>query len=98
VPLRTHISGGTRTTEILSEKNQFTRRIFILEQNMKEFSMTVTNLSRFGLQFNSSESEKLKVGDRIGVEFRLDDKSRSLIRKKIIISPYQKNRRKCCWS
>jgi hypothetical protein len=59
--------------------------IFILEQNMKEYSIVVTNISRFGLEFNSSESERLKVGDRIGVEFRLDDKSRSLIRKKIII-------------
>jgi hypothetical protein len=47
--------------------------------------MMVTNLSRFGLEFNSSESEKLKVGDLVGVEFRLDDKTRSLIKKKIII-------------
>jgi hypothetical protein len=56
-----------------------------LEQNLKEFSMKVTNISRFGLEFNCSESEILKVGDRIEVEFRLDDKSRSLIRKKSII-------------
>ncbi len=59
--------------------------IFILEQNMKEFSMTVTNLSRFGLEFYSSESDRLQVGDRIGVDFRLDDKYRSLIRKKVMI-------------
>lgn len=59
--------------------------IFILEQNMKDFSMKVTNLSRFGLEFYSSESDKLQVGDRIGVEFRLDNKTRSLIRKKVLI-------------
>jgi hypothetical protein len=76
---------------VVLERRKFYRKktslpgVFISEQNMKEFSMTVTNISRFGLEFNSSESEKLKVGDRIGVEFRLDDKSRSLIRKKIII-------------
>ena len=76
---------------VVLERRKFYRKktslpgIFISEQNMKEFSMTVTNISRFGLEFNGSESEKLKVGDRIGVEFRLDDKSRSLIRKKIII-------------
>jgi hypothetical protein len=76
---------------VVLERRKFYRKktslpgIFILEQNDKEYAMTVTNISRFGLEFNSSESEKLNVGDRIGVEFRLDDKSRSLIRKKIII-------------
>ena len=76
---------------VVLERRKFYRKktslpgIFILEQSMKEFTMTVTNLSRFGLEFNSTESEKLKVGDHLGEEFRLDDKSRSLIRKKIII-------------
>ena len=76
---------------VVLERRKFYRKknslpgIFILEQSMKEFTMTVTNLSRVGLEFNSTESEKLKVGDHLGVEFRLDDKSRSLIRKKIII-------------
>jgi hypothetical protein len=76
---------------VVLERRKFYRKktslpgIFMLEQNRKEYSMTVTNISRFGLEFNSSESEKLKVGDLVGVEFRLDDKSRSLIRKKIII-------------
>lgn len=65
--------------------------VFILEQNHKEYFMAVTNLSRFGLQFYSSESDKLKVGDRIGVEFRLDDKTRSLIRKKVIIRRIEGN-------
>ena len=59
--------------------------IFSLDQNAKEFPMTVVNISRCGIEFNTSESEKLKIGDLIGVEFRLDDKSRSLIRKKMII-------------
>jgi hypothetical protein len=76
---------------VVLERRKFYRKktnlpgIFILEQNKKEYSMIVTNLSRYGLEFNSSESEKLKVGDRVGVEFRLDDKTRSLIKKKIII-------------
>jgi hypothetical protein len=73
---------------VVLERRKFYRKktslpgIFMLEQNRKEYSMTVTNISRFGLEFNSSESEKLKVGDLVGLEFRLDDKSRSLIKKK----------------
>lgn len=76
---------------VLLERRKFYRKktslpgIFVLEQNLKEFSMKVTNISRFGLEFNCFESEMLKVGDRIEVEFRLDDKFRSLIRKKSII-------------
>jgi hypothetical protein len=76
---------------VILERRKFYRKktslpgIFMLEENKKEYSMTVTNISRFGLEFKSSESEKLKTGDLVGVEFRLDDKSRSLIRKKIII-------------
>jgi hypothetical protein len=76
---------------VVLERRKFYRKktrlsgIFMLAQNRKEYSMTVTNISRLGLEFKSSESEKLKVGDRVGVEFRLDDKSRSSIKKKGII-------------
>lgn len=76
---------------LLLDRRRFYRKmtrlpgIFKLDQNMKEFPMTVSNLSRFGVEFKSSESGNLKIGDLIEVEFRLDDKSRSMIRKKVII-------------
>jgi hypothetical protein len=82
---------------VILERRKYYRKktsfpgIFKLEQNPKEYFITVTNLSRFGLQFYSSESDKLQVGDRIGVEFRLDDKIRSLIRKKVLIRRMEGN-------
>jgi hypothetical protein len=59
--------------------------IFIPEKKLKEFPMTVTNLSRSGLEFKSYENKNLKVGDRLKAEFRLDDKSRSLMCKEVIV-------------
>ncbi len=59
--------------------------IFIPEKKLKEFPMTVTNLSRSGLEFKSYENNNLKVGDRLKAEFRLDDKSRSLMSKEVIV-------------
>lgn len=88
--LKVKCSCGHIYTAVL-ERRKFYRKktnlpgIFILTENMKEFPITITNLSRFGLEFSSSESEKLKIGDQVEVTFRLDDKSRSLIRKSIII-------------
>ncbi len=76
---------------VVLERRKFYRKktklsgIFMLEQDHEDNIMIVTNLSRFGLEFKSSDTDKLRVGDRIGVEFRLDDKSRSLIKKKAII-------------
>jgi hypothetical protein len=61
------------------------RGFFLLENNSKEFPMTVNNISRSGIQIKSSKTENLKLDDQILVQFRLDDKSRSLIKKKGII-------------
>jgi len=43
--------------------------------------MTVKNVSLSGLRFKLNESKGLKVGDRVVVEFTLDDKQRSTIQK-----------------
>jgi hypothetical protein len=61
------------------------RGVFLFENNSQEFPMIVNNISRSGIQFKSSKTEDLKLDDRIVVQFRLDDKSRSLIKKKGII-------------
>jgi hypothetical protein len=58
------------------------RGVFLLENNSKEFPMTVNNISRSGIQIKSSKTENLKLDDQVLVQFRLDDKSRSLIKKK----------------
>lgn len=46
-----------------------------------EWPITITNLSRSGLEFTTSNIKNLQVGDRLNLEFRLDDKHRSLIKK-----------------
>ncbi|MCJ7773676.1 MAG: PilZ domain-containing protein [Desulfobacterales bacterium] len=43
--------------------------------------MTVKNVSLSGLRFKLNENKKLKVGDKLNVEFTLDDKERSVIQK-----------------
>lgn len=43
--------------------------------------ITVKNVSLSGLRFKLNESKNLKVGDRVNVEFTLDDKQRSVIQK-----------------
>ncbi len=43
--------------------------------------MTVKNVSLSGLRFKLNENKKLKVGDKVNVEFTLDDTPRSVIQK-----------------
>jgi hypothetical protein len=73
------------------ERRKFYRKetklpgVFLLENNSKEVPMTVTNISRSGLQFISSKNEILTIGTKVLVKFRLDDRSKSLIKKNGII-------------
>ena len=43
--------------------------------------MTVKNVSLSGLRFKLNEEKKLTIGDRVNVEFTLDDKQRSVVQK-----------------
>jgi hypothetical protein len=43
--------------------------------------MTVKNISLSGLRFKLNETKNVKVGDRVNVEFTLDDNQRSVIQK-----------------
>lgn len=76
---------------VILERRKFYRKnaslpgFFKSENDMKELPMTVTNISRSGLQFKSSLNEKLKLGDRVLVEFKLDDRFKSVIKKMVII-------------
>jgi hypothetical protein len=81
---------GNSYTVVL-ERRKFYRKdtklhgVFVPETTGKEIPMTVSNLSRSGLRFLTSQSSGLEIGARVTVEFRLDDKRRSLIKKKAII-------------
>ena len=50
-------------------------------------AITVRNISRAGLSFQVNEDEKqdFVIGDRLFVEFHLDDEQKTLIRKEVII-------------
>jgi hypothetical protein len=60
---------------------------FISGREGSKGSMTVKEITRAGLGFklDGDETEKFNRGDRLAVEFHLDDESRSLIRKEAII-------------
>jgi hypothetical protein len=79
------------------ERRKFYRKetnlagVFILENNSNELPMTVTNISRSGLQFTCSKNETLKIGAQVVVRFRLDDRYKSLIKKKGIIKRIEEN-------
>ena len=48
-------------------------------------NMTVKNISRYGLKLNFREKPNLEIGDKLLVEFKLDNNLKSLIRKEVII-------------
>ena len=48
-------------------------------------TMTVTDISRTGLRIKFKVEPNFRVGTRFVVEFRLDDKERTLVRKEVII-------------
>jgi hypothetical protein len=48
-------------------------------------SMIVTDISRTGIRMKVSVQPRLKVGDRITVEFNLDDAKNSLIKRDVIV-------------
>jgi hypothetical protein len=48
-------------------------------------SMTVVSLSRIGLGFEPSIEHKFDMGEKILLEFRLDDKQQSLIKRESVV-------------
>ena len=76
---------------VMLERRKFYRKetklpgIFTTSKSAQEIPMTVANLSRSGLRFLTSETRGIEVGDQITVEFHLDDKNNSKIKKKAIV-------------
>jgi len=50
-----------------------------------EGRMKVVDISRTGLKLQVNNDYNLRIGDRIDVEFRLDDVHRTLIQKRVVI-------------
>ena len=47
--------------------------------------MTVRDISTFGIKLRITNTDRIKVGDVLQLEFRLDDSHRSLLQKKVIV-------------
>jgi hypothetical protein len=58
---------------------------------MDKGSMRVVDVSSSGLKLKLNVSRTFKEGDKIKVEFRLDDKRRTLIEKEVIVRNVRKN-------
>ncbi len=77
--------------EAILERRRYYRKKTLLygfassDETGKHFPITVVNLSRSGVEFKTSESRSLQLGERLLAEFMLDDANKSLIRKKIEI-------------
>jgi hypothetical protein len=83
--------------QVTLERRKFYRKktmlhgFYTLENSLKQFPITVVNLSRRGLEFKTSQSHLRKVGEKLSVEFRLDDKKKSLIKKEVVIRRVDKD-------
>lgn len=63
-------------------------RCLVSEKSEAKGSMTIQDITRAGLSFklDGSAVQKLNMGDNLWLEFHLDDQSKSLIKKKGVIS------------
>ncbi len=76
-------------TSVILERRQHAREKISLEghivRNLKKYAMLVVDISRFGLKIKHIEKLELKVGEKIHVEFTLDDLEQSRIYKGVIV-------------
>jgi hypothetical protein len=64
---------------------------FLYEKSGEKGNMLVTDLSRSGLRIKLSNPIDIQVGEKLSLEFTLDDKERSLIHKKVVVKSVQGN-------
>lgn len=66
---------------------QGTYTCFVSGDQATKGSMTIQDITRAGLSFKLDESanQKFNMGDKLLLEFHLDDKSKSLIKKEAVI-------------
>lgn len=57
----------------------------------KQGLMTVTDISRSGLGFKMNIYQDIKVGEKLKVEFNLDDQPRSLINREVVVKTIRDN-------
>ncbi len=90
VRVRCRCSCGTRYTAILERRKYFRKPVhlsgrYYTRDQKKKGPVTVIDISRVGLKLRLWAPSGLKTGDRIIVEFQLDDKNRTDIKKELVI-------------
>lgn len=93
VRLKINCTCGHSYSILLERRNQFRRETnlpgkYILRSSSgteKKGSLTVRNISRGGLKLELKLMPPIKPGSRLSVEFNLDDRHETLIRKDVIV-------------
>lgn len=62
---------------------------FVNKKNSERGNMIITDLSRSGLRLRLNFAQELEPGDRLDLEFTLDDKPRSVVKKEVIVRSVQ---------
>jgi hypothetical protein len=83
--------GCGQVTPFLLERRQFYRKpvdidgVGRLLKNNAEIPIRIRDLSRSGLKIDLLEKGGLEIGDKMFVEFRLDNKQRTLIQREVVV-------------
>ncbi len=78
-------------TPFLLERRQYYRKPVDIEGTCRvlkhngRIAVRIRNLSRSGLKIDLLEDSDLEIGDKLFVEFRLDNKQRTLIQREVVI-------------
>lgn len=83
-------SCGYSHTVLLERRKFFRKNVdipgrYIREGEKSGKPMTVKDLSRSGLKIEMEQKDDLKIGDRLSVEFKLDNPQRTFIRKEVFV-------------
>jgi len=97
IKLKAHCSCGHTYAVFLERRKQYRKGVefrgiykhhvpHAASRNAEQWgAMTVVDISRTGIRMKLGVSPRFQVGDRISVEFRLDDANNSLIQRDVIV-------------
>jgi urease gamma subunit len=95
VKVNSRCSCGHQWTSVLEKRKQYRKKVnlqgtyalisdgFITDRDRG--GMAVTDLSAGGVKLKLNIKRNLQIGDRLNIEFRLDDGKRTIIKKDVVI-------------
>ena len=81
---------GNTTSVVLERRRQFRKPVKLhgictVKERNEKISVLIMDISRMGLKFKLLRSGTLKIGEKITVQFRLDDKKGTMINKEAVV-------------